>query len=431
MVLRALSHTLTRLHSRIRLKPSKRWFLPPEVWLVVFELGDLSVDEISNVRLTCKAFAALGRSLLFSSFQLSAFVVDYPDTRSSFSKDIDSARRLERLEHWASDDIAPMVRHCKVDPMVHPTEFDTVLIEDAGRIIDAFFLILPRFLNLNELECSHLPFCDQALSQLCLLKKLKTFKVTDCYVTASVAPRPTLEVTNVHFHSYRSNNRSMVDLGQIGWLDVLHPASIRQIWISFSKPRITHLRGIATRQSLFSMPTTESDNVSRHIISIISHPSALEELKIYQYVSSCREEDYQPPKDYSLGTLSLPSLRKYEGPHQILSWVSTGPKLCSASLTTLDRAPYIPWNTLLETLQVETISNSIQTMTIHLNDIPEELLIAISARFVHIKDLKLYVRGVDEGQVSQFFERTSLALDSLSPSSSPPLCRTSRQKSKL
>jgi hypothetical protein len=198
----------------------------------------------------------------------------------------------------------------------------------------------------------------------------------------------------------------------MGWLDVLHPDAIRRIWISLQEPTVVHLRGIATTQSLHDLSAAESDNVSRHIISILSHPSALEELKIYPYLSKSCDGNLEPPRDYALGALSLPSLHNYSGPHQFLSWVSTGPELRSADFDALDQSRYVSWGALLKTLQRETISDSIQSLTIRVDNIPEVLLMAISARFIHIKALKMYAKRTDEDQVNFSFSKGQLSLNS-------------------
>jgi hypothetical protein len=410
--MQVLNRTLSRIRSSVR--SSKRQLLPPEVWLAVLELGDLESNDISNVRLTCRSFAALGKIQAFSSFKVSPFVLvaDPINYRLSLGKD-PAAQCLKRLEFFASDDIAPLVRHCKMESMY--TKDIASMIDskgDANSLIDAVFRTLPRFFNLNRLDCDHIPFSDQALSQLCQLPKLRTLTVTDCTVTASATRRHTLEITNVHFVSYCTTCGSLERPGNMGWLDVLHPDAIRRIWISLHEPRVIHLRGIATTRSLHDLSAPESDNVSRHIISIFSHPSALEELKIYPYQPGSCETNLEPPGDYALGALSLPSLHNYSGPHQFLSWVSTGPELRSADFDALDQSPYVSWGALLKTMKQETISHSIQSLTIRVDDIPEALLMAISARFIHIKVLKMYAERTDEDQVSYSSSKGQFNLNS-------------------
>jgi len=400
MCMRVLTRALSRIYSTFR--SSKRRLLPPEVWLAVLESGVLDSNDISNVRLTCRLFTALGKIQAFSSFKVSPFVLVGNPTnyRWSFRKDL-AAQCRKRLEFWASDDIAPLVRHCEINPRYYTKDLASSVDsrEDANYLIDVVFQTLPRFFNLNCLDCSHCPFSDRALSLLRQLPKLRTLKVTDCTVTASAAPQPKLEIPDVHFSSKCSTYDSVEERGNVGWLDVLHPDTIRCIWISLSEPKVIHLRGIATTRSLCDLSAPESDNVSRHIISILSHPSALEELRIFPYLSKSCDGNLEPPRDYALGALSLPSLRDYSGPHQFLSWVSTGPRLCSAKLIALNQSRYVSWSALLTTITRETISHSIQNLTIRVDDIPEALLMAISARFTRIQALKMYAKRTDEDKL--------------------------------
>jgi len=395
--MQALNRTFSRFRSRVGWS-KRRLVVPPEVWLAVFELGNLGSDDIFNVRLTCRSFAALGKIQAFSSFKVSPFVLvsDPIHYRRSLDKDA-TAQCLERLEFWASDDIALLVRHCKIGP-VYYTHGLSHSGGDVNSLIGAVFQTLPRFFNLNCLDCYHCPFSDQALSQLRQLPKLRTLEVTDCTVTACTAPRPALEITNVHFSSYCTTYGRLERPGNVGWLDVLHPDAIRRIWISLHEPTVIHLRGIATVRSLYDLSASQSDKVSRHIISILSHPSALEELRIFPYLKSC-DGNLELPRDYALGALSLPSLHKYSGPHQFLSWVSTGPELRSVELIALNESPYVSSGALLKTIKQENISHSIQSLTIRVDDIPEVLLMAISARFIHIKDLKMHAKRTDENQL--------------------------------
>ena len=428
-----VSRTISKIYSKIR--SPKRRSLPPEVWLAVFEVGDLGVDDMSNVRLTCSSFAALGKIQAFSSFKISPFLLTAHSINYRASFDIDhTVRRLKRLEFWTSDDIAPLVRHCRIEPQTYTHELESIIDtrKDAKALIDTVFQALPRFLNMNRLECRHCAISDQVLSQLCQLKKLRTLEVRDCTVTAKAAPQPRLEITNIYFNSYCSACGSVDERGDLGWLDLLNPEPIRRIFISFSKPEVIHLRGIATRRSLYDLSAPESDAVSRHIISILSHPSALEELTISPYVQGSCEVDLEPPGDYVLGALSLPSLRDYNGPHQILSWVATGPNLRKAKLGALDNTPYIVSSALLKTIQRETIGNFIQSLTIRVDDIPDVLLMAINSRFTHIKFLKIYANRADEDKVRIFIlSKINLCSNQFWTSSLCLLCRTFRPASKL
>jgi hypothetical protein len=174
------------------------------------------------------------------------------------------------------------------------------------------------------------------------MKTLRTLEVTDCTLVARTAPRPVLDIADMHFYSGPNSStfRAWEEPGNVGWLGVLNPDTIRRICISFYKPKVGHLRGVATKHSLYDPSAPESESVSRHILLISSHPSALEELKIYPFLPGICQADLEPPGDYTIGALSLPSLKKYRSPHQYLSWVSTGPKLRDVNLITLDQSRF-------------------------------------------------------------------------------------------
>jgi hypothetical protein len=202
MVIQTLNRTLSRIYSRV--KPPKRRFLPPEVWLEVFAQADLEIADIANVRLTCISFAVLGKTRVFSSFHFSPFILVANPVRYrwSFIKE-HATRSVQRLEYWASNDIAPLVRHCKVEPLYLSAEIERLADERDGTcLIEIFFQTLPRFFNLHHFECVHLPFCNEALSQLSQLEKLRTLEVVDCTITTSAPPQRALKVTNICFSSY-------------------------------------------------------------------------------------------------------------------------------------------------------------------------------------------------------------------------------------
>lgn len=405
--MRAPHRTLSRLILSTNSKQSKRGLFPPELWLAIFDWGDLTSTDISNVRLACRLFAALGKFRAFSFFHFHPFVLvsstthyRWPLAREQFT------RRLERLKYWTSPDIAPLVRRCKLEPEYN---CDNVFnhIQDADPLIDAFFEILPHFYNLRHMECLHIPFSDQAFLHLCELEKLESFAVTDCIVTATAAPRFLLGVTDVYFSAYSPFYGSIDERGSLGWLDVLNPDTIRRVFISLPKPKIVHLRGIATTRSLCDLSVSEADNVNRHVIAILSHPSNLEELHISHYLDKTLNDMVDLPIGLVAGSFSLPHLRLYHGPHHYLSWFVTGRSLHTVTCTAINQNPYFSPHALLHTLEQDHIGDSIRSLTFNTTSIPDALLTTISSRFTHLTDLKMSAKKIDEDQVSSFSEHQS------------------------
>lgn len=426
--------TLSVLYSKIR--PPKSRFLPPEVWLAVFENGGLGPTDISNVRLTCTSFASLARSQAFFTFDYTPFILTTGRFRYRFAFTNDlTTQRLERLDFWASDDTAPMVRRCRVHPVYMAAEHESVIDHDgdASSLIDAFFRILPKFVNIFRLECQHMPFSDLALAQLITLRQLTTLYVEDCNITAYKAPSPSLRVPNVHFVSVFADYGLHDVIGNVGWLDVLQPEHIRRIEISLDQPAFNHLRGIVTTRTLVDSVPDQVGDVHRHILSIISHASALEELSIIPFKSTSSGEKEMFPEDFKTEPLSLLSLRSYDGPHQFLSAFVPGPNLQSMSLTGCDKSPYTAPDALLETFhRLDALGREpfgARTLTFSTSSgIPDALLTSIGPHFPHLKHLKMRAKRIDEFQVclTSGYLPSTPSLSNWHTSSSSRCCRAFR-----
>ncbi|KAJ6498887.1 hypothetical protein C8R45DRAFT_821053, partial [Mycena sanguinolenta] len=85
--------------------------VPNEPWFYI--LRDLPRDTIKALCLTSSIFKDLCRTFLFAYFDFHPYalrdggVIVLPLT-------VVVNRTLERLEFWTSDDIAPLVRSCKI-----------------------------------------------------------------------------------------------------------------------------------------------------------------------------------------------------------------------------------------------------------------------------------------------------------------------------
>lgn len=394
--------SLSGVYSRIR--PPKPRFLPPELWSAVFELGDLGASDMSNVRLTCTSFATLGRSQAYSTFDFTPFILSggTGEYRHGFKLEIRN-RRLQRLKFWSSDAIAPMVRRCIVHPILLSDDVKHMIIQygHPPTLISEFFSVLPNFINIHRLDCQHMPFSNHALSQLSRLENLTTLEITSCNITASDIPPSPIRVANVSFCSIWSDYGFGDVTGTLGWLDFLRPESFRRLEIVLEEPELRHLRGIVTFRS--TVPNiSEMDNVHLHIISILSRSSSLEELCIAPYKTG--QSEVEPPPEFEIGSLSLPSLRSYDGPHHLLSWFTLGLELHTLRLTGSEHKPYTSPDNLLKSFhQLDSLGkgkfevNELEICTT--TGFPDQLLSSIGPRFPHLKKLRMRARKVDEVQV--------------------------------
>lgn len=388
-------------------RPPKPRFVPPELWINVFDRGGLGSADMANVRLTCHTFAALGRSQAFHTFEFSPFILSASDItyRHSFTDDV-VARRKARLAFWTSDDIAPLVRRCRLHATYLSDKVTTIcnLTGQSLDVFDEFIEVFPTFVNVFYLEFQHMPFDEYALSQLATFQHLTTLVVQDCSVEALHCTP--IRIPTVCFCSFFSGYGIYDVYSRLGWLDILDPAHFRSVELSFHQPEISHLRGIATESTMseLSDPSIpEVDTVHLHMISILSRSTALEELRIASYKSG-HTEILDPPNGFALGSLSLPSLRLYSGPHQFLSWFVPGPHLRTMTLLGSEKYSYTAPEALLGSLQhldgIGTEPFDAETLTIWTHKgLPDVLLRRISPRFPHLKHLNLRASRVDEVQV--------------------------------
>lgn len=388
---------------RERIRPAKLRFVPPEVWIAVFEDGDLELTDILNVRLTCNSFAVLARSQAFSIFNFVPFVLTKSSFhyREPFTEDI-IARRIERLRFWTSNDVAPVVRECSAYPVYYRVDLKSQVdfYGDINTLIDAFFDALPKFRNLSRLDCRHMPFSDATLRMLGQMENLSTLQVEDCNITSrdTLTIQRSVRVPNVHFYSGFSDYGEYEPRPNVGWLDILDPDCVRRVEISFPEPKISHLRGIATaKSSPGSDLSPEQDIFHYHIVSIISHLSCLEELRIFPYNVDTYNEKLDLPKDTE--TVKLVSLRKYIGPHQYLPSFIVEHNMQSVELITWDRE-YSDPDALTHSLQRQKLLGrqpmDVTALTFSTSTgIPDTLLTTINANFLNVKQLNMRTSRVD------------------------------------
>ncbi|KAJ6498902.1 hypothetical protein C8R45DRAFT_821112, partial [Mycena sanguinolenta] len=84
--------------------------IPTELWLDIFRR--LPRDTIKALFLTSSIFKDVCRSFLFAHLDFHPYAIR--DRKIVLPPSLEITRALERLEFWASDDIAPHVRSCKI-----------------------------------------------------------------------------------------------------------------------------------------------------------------------------------------------------------------------------------------------------------------------------------------------------------------------------
>jgi F-box-like len=310
--------------------------LPPELWQAIFE--DLSLQDVLNVRLTCKTFSALAKAQAFSNYNSLPYMPD----RDSLSR---------RVEWWTSESISPLVRQCSINSTRIWAWHDPSGVPDGGNFIDPiyndFFQLLPRFVNTRRLHCRNIVFSDLVLTQLCQLERLTTLEIDSCIMIASIRP-PMLKVTNFLLKTSALLLKYSATGGiPRGWLEVLHPDYIRRIHIDIHNPHVVDLRAPLPPKAKCSQ--ADLDSIRRHVIMIVSHPTALEELVI---------EGWYDQDVHLERSIPMLSLRVYDGPSQLFTALSIGKELHTLSLHGDPRAAFY---------QLRHQSRLIDRLELHIN----------------------------------------------------------------
>ncbi|KAJ6585222.1 hypothetical protein B0H19DRAFT_1250099 [Mycena capillaripes] len=161
-----------------------------ELWDEV--VGCFSPQEdrqtLRHLNIVNRRFHLLSRPRLFADFKFHPYSV----AAATYGMDAqglilpldpDPEHLRQRLEFWASEEIVPYVRHCKVQPL----EFEDVERtpppgEDPYILLMAFYDSLPRFVNLEVFDVFTLHLTNIAITNLCLLPKLTEMSMEMCVI---------------------------------------------------------------------------------------------------------------------------------------------------------------------------------------------------------------------------------------------------------
>lgn len=344
--------------------------LPPEVWTIVFKIGEFKVRDISRVRLACRMFAALAKAQAFCHFTFR------PCDEESTYKD-PKAIHHKALAFWTSEAIAPFVRECTVS-----SAFAYSARGMHGLPLEVFFQRLTKFIHLTSIQFQFVPFDNIALSQLGQLKQLQTITLIDCTIIAQSTPA-VVTVPHVQLRSYTRLVDSR-ERGRFGWLDVFSAQATRRLHIAFSESRVVHLRGVTTTGS--PAPASEADCVKEHFMQLLMHFGSLEELRVEPF-ETCPGGDDNPYKFH----VNLPSLRLFDGPSDLWECFPAGDALTELTLHPLCRNRYLS----ARDVQELRLSASIRSLTMYVSELSRALLEKIAHRCPQLLHLDLRVSRID------------------------------------
>nr|GAT45143.1 predicted protein [Mycena chlorophos] len=146
---------------------------PAELWTEI--LHHLRQRDLPSIMLANRTFAQLGRPLLFRHFEFTPYATVAPQ---QFFLPAPRALRWasERLDFWASDRIAPLVRTCVLSPQrpvaAHRLDQDgkpryvAVTADEAVVLLDNFIQNLAKFSRTMSFTMMSLPLTNNTLASI-------------------------------------------------------------------------------------------------------------------------------------------------------------------------------------------------------------------------------------------------------------------------
>ncbi|KAJ7149259.1 hypothetical protein C8R43DRAFT_1193010 [Mycena crocata] len=243
--------------------------VPNELWLETFQY--LPKDILKHVSMTSRTFYRISRHLLFDKFLFHPYTVDI-----SGAVLLPEAQKLEhsldRLNFWCSEDVAPLVRSCIINPWRHGdsgTGYATWKFSETDSpyiLLARFFELLPRFTGMQRLHAFRVHFTQSGVANVCCLPSLDCLRINMCEVAPGQCIDPSslsLRVSNFYARQYTSS-RAKID----HWIRLLDPNQLRELDV-MGYP-FTYVEGICAvpsfprvRTLMLTMdPSTPSQNLA-------------------------------------------------------------------------------------------------------------------------------------------------------------------------
>lgn len=373
--------------------------LLPEIWLQIFPL--LSSKVLFEVTLTCQAFRVMAQPLLFQSLNIDISILRFQRQEPAQSSLMPYANEMERnkqrLTFYASSRVAPSVISCKISHwnLEWPPFLDSG-VGDGDVVLDKFFQVLPKFVNLHKLFCFFIPFTDTGLRQLHLLRNLRELSVEKCCITAVRPPPAAMRVDYLSWtqHDQLTAGDLSHSSSDMRWFSIIEPRSA----LAIALRNIRDLRAVKNclgerhmQHCLQSLSVPLTDEIPRLLVDVfkIHHCAATLQSLIFHDTFSPITLDVA-----GLPAISMRSLIKYHGPYELLRVFV--PSYAFRRFTLLDvtdpRRPYNPGEVINILLDLHTrgFATQLEALTIRVTHITPHLLNSICTLLVHLSDLDIH-----------------------------------------
>jgi hypothetical protein len=319
---------------------------------------------VPNIRLTCKMFALLGKPMAFRCFIFYPLVIWRGNPLLPVQKAI--ARDMKHLEFWASDEISCHVREIRLS---HTSEVSP-LKADKERLLDAFFDFLPNFINVQTFKCWDVSFDDFALRQLCRLDNLQTLDLHRTSVIAAAPARAALRLNSLKYTAGENRYHS-----------------VAENFLSF-------LAATQTMRCVTEILVPHSDALIRLLVSALScvTSSTLKRLELARSFNA----DNEPLSN--LGSVLVPSLHTYIGPHQFLLSFVPGNAIHTLYLSGLGGNVFSDPNSLVDTLRClpsDSIAN-LTKLSVGVTRLTQDVLDIICSRCFQLRSLSFLINPIQD-----------------------------------
>ncbi|KAJ7162850.1 hypothetical protein C8R46DRAFT_1101682 [Mycena filopes] len=270
-----------------------------ELWLDIFHhLYHLSKETLRAVSLTQRAFHSMSRQVIFADFSFRPYGLlglsdlDLPLLPNEAA---DLALHLDRIEFWTSAEIAPLVRSCRIAPLII-SPADGWSSDNGGAVLDVFLQKLPRFTALRQIHATYMNLAPALISLSCLpnLEHLR------------------LEYSSQHQHSVKRVT-ILTPPSSLGWnelMQAMRSSHLRELVILVPALELQVLRAI-----LHNTPTFP--NVHRLSLSTLAATHAFTILVKFPAVDTPSFIGESQVGLQTDGRCNLPLLRSYSGPSNI------------------------------------------------------------------------------------------------------------------
>ncbi|KAJ7734833.1 hypothetical protein B0H16DRAFT_1695779 [Mycena metata] len=271
-------------------------------------------DTLTQLSLTSHRLRLLSRVHLFAEFDFRPYAWEKVEARA-FVK-----RSLQRLNFWASDEIAPLVRLCNATPFTSPAPVLSATkhpYDDA--LLTAFYRVIPTFANLRVFLANNVHFTRTAVANLCLLPKLHTLHVQNYRLAPEPVDLHALKLQNLSHLRIHNETFSMERIDHSTWISLLCPEKLRTLEFTLDPPHhlpinlptFSHVHTLAVVFPLITLPQN---------MRILSNFPAVQVLSIRDAEDRYSETMWDGPGPHLPLDLQLPPLlRQYTGHFQTVN----------------------------------------------------------------------------------------------------------------